>query len=126
MAFFDKITSLQNPRIKGLMELLEKPRERRLQQLSVVEGLREIQLAISSGYRIDTLYFCPELEGALPDEQAKFLFSISSTVPESYKAAAQKQELDVKTNSKGFISDAKPETFIKFINFGSSGGSDKR
>lgn len=70
---------------------------------------------------------CNENENELGgDEQAKFLFSISSTVPESYKAAAQKQELPIKPNSKGFISNADPETFIKFINFGSSGGSDKR
>ena len=69
---------------------------------------------------------CSESESELPDEQARFLFSISSRIPESYKAAAQKTELDIKANSKGFVSDADPETFIKFINFGSSGGSDKR
>jgi uncharacterized protein YegL len=69
---------------------------------------------------------CSESESELPDEQAKFLFSISSKIPDSYKDAAQKQELDVKANSKGFVSNADPETFIKFINFGSSGGSDKR
>jgi hypothetical protein len=69
---------------------------------------------------------CSESESELPDEQAKFLFSISSKIPDSYRDAAQKQSLDVKANSKGFVSNADPETFIKFINFGSSGGSDKR
>ncbi|MCB0536891.1 MAG: VWA domain-containing protein [Bacteroidetes bacterium] len=69
---------------------------------------------------------CPESVGELPDDQAKFLFEISSKVPDSYIEAAQKQSLAVKTNSKGFVSNADPETFIKFINFGSSGGSDKR
>ena len=65
---------------------------------------------------------CSASESELPDEQAKFLFTISSKIPESYKDAAQKQELAVKADSKGFVSNADPETFIKFINFGSSGG----
>ena len=75
MLSFDKITSLQNPRIKGVMELLEKSRERRLQQLFVVEGLREIQLAMTSGYRIDALYFCPEIGNA-----ANFILSLPKEI----------------------------------------------
>jgi uncharacterized protein YegL len=71
-------------------------------------------------------YSCNESESELGvDEQAKFLFQISSKIPDSYKDAAQKQELAVKQNSRGFVSNADPETFIKFINFGSSGGSDR-
>jgi uncharacterized protein YegL len=69
---------------------------------------------------------CSVSENELPDEQAKFLFTISSKIPDSYKEAAKKQELDVKDNSRGFVSNADPETFIKFINFGSSGGSDRK
>lgn len=66
-----------------------------------------------------------ESESELSDDQAKFLFKISSNVPESYKQAAVKQDFKVKADSKGFVSNADPESFIKFINFGSSGGSDK-
>lgn len=66
-----------------------------------------------------------ESESELSDDQAKFLFKISSKVPESYKQAAVKQDFKVKAESKGFVSNADPESFIKFINFGSSGGSDK-
>lgn len=65
-----------------------------------------------------------ESENELSDEQAKFLFNISSKVPESYKQAAVKQDFKVKAESRGFVSNADPESFIKFINFGSSGGSD--
>lgn len=66
-----------------------------------------------------------ESESELTDEQAKFLFKISSKVPESYKQAAVKQNFKVKPESRGFVSNADPESFIKFINFGSSGGSDR-
>ena len=68
---------------------------------------------------------CSASENELPDEQAKFLFKISSKIPNSYKDAAKKQELNIKPESKGFVSNADPETFIKFINFGSSGGKDR-
>lgn len=64
-------------------------------------------------------------ESELNDGEAKYLFSISSKIPEAYKAAAKKHDLNVKTNSRGFVSNAKPETLIKFINFGSSAGSDR-
>ena len=69
---------------------------------------------------------CSASESELPDEQAKFLFKISSKIPESYKDAALKTELSVQPDSKGFVSNADPETFIKFINFGSSGGNNDR
>jgi len=70
---------------------------------------------------------CSASKDELPDEQAKFLFDISSKIPESYKESAKKLEINVQSESKGFVSNADPETFIKFINFGSSGGSsDKR
>lgn len=52
------ITSLKNPRVRQLLAL-EKVRERREQELFVIEGVREISLAISSGYTIRTLFICP-------------------------------------------------------------------
>ncbi|WP_224995561.1 RNA methyltransferase [Cesiribacter sp. SM1] len=55
------ITSPQNPRIKKLLELQEKSRTRRNDNMFVIEGPREIRLAIAGGYRIESLYFCPQL-----------------------------------------------------------------
>ena len=54
------ITSTQNPKIKSLL-LLEKPRERRKQCLFTVEGTREIQLALSAGYKIGNLFYCIDM-----------------------------------------------------------------
>jgi RNA methyltransferase, TrmH family len=54
------ITSLQNPKIKNLLAL-EKPRERRKQGLFVVEGRKEISLALDAGYKIGNLFFCEQL-----------------------------------------------------------------
>lgn len=52
------ITSLQNPLIKNVLLLEEKPRERKNQNLIVIEGVREIRLALSSGFTVTTLFFC--------------------------------------------------------------------
>jgi RNA methyltransferase, TrmH family len=54
------ITSTQNPKIKSLLSL-EKPRERRKQGLFVVEGIKEIGLALDAGYKIGNLFFCPDV-----------------------------------------------------------------
>jgi TrmH family RNA methyltransferase len=56
----DLVSSTQNPKIKSLLAL-EKPRERRKQQLFVIEGKKEIQLALDAGYRIGNLFFCDEI-----------------------------------------------------------------
>jgi len=55
------ISSLQNPLIKQVLLLQEKSRERKKTGLFVIEGKREIQLAIKGGYTIKTLLFCPEI-----------------------------------------------------------------
>ena len=55
------ISSLQNPLIKNVLLLGEKPRARKEQNRIVIEGLREIRLAISGGFNITDLFYCPEL-----------------------------------------------------------------
>lgn len=55
------ITSLQNPLIKNILLLQEKPRERKNQKLFIIEGSREIRLSILSGFDITVLLLCPEM-----------------------------------------------------------------
>ena len=59
----DRLTSPQNPRIKALLRLQQKPAERRAQGLTLVEGLRELAVAAEAGVAIAALYTCPELAG---------------------------------------------------------------
>lgn len=58
---YKNITSFQNPLIKQIVLLQEKSRERRKTQLFVIEGLREISLAIKGGYLLKTVLFCSEI-----------------------------------------------------------------
>jgi TrmH family RNA methyltransferase len=56
-----QISSLQNPLIKQLLQLQEKSRERRKSGLFVIEGQREIELALKGDYLLKTVLFCSEI-----------------------------------------------------------------
>jgi TrmH family RNA methyltransferase len=56
-----QITSIQNPFIKSLVLLQEKSKARKQSGTFLIEGKREIELAIKGGYEIETLLFLPEL-----------------------------------------------------------------
>lgn len=55
-----EITSPKNPLIKDLAQLLSKGKERRRQGRFLIEGLREVERALSLDYPIDSLIYCPE------------------------------------------------------------------
>lgn len=62
-----EITSAQNPKIKRLLLLQQKSNERKKSGLFVLEGQREMEHAISKGYQLETIFFCPELMSAEGD-----------------------------------------------------------
>lgn len=80
--YIDRISSLQNQKIKDLLLLCEKSRKRREEGLFVVEGTREIKNCINSGYKIDSLFFCEELllEKEAIATGAPSIFSVSRNV----------------------------------------------
>lgn len=55
-----KITSTQNSRIKYIQSL-EKVRERKKHNQFIIEGIRELSLAITAQYSIDSVIFCDEI-----------------------------------------------------------------
>ncbi|NMH86619.1 TrmH family RNA methyltransferase [Flavivirga algicola] len=67
------ITSTQNPIIRQLTQLKDKSRERRKTGLFLIEGIREISLALKGNYELETILFYPELfsEEALNNLDAK-------------------------------------------------------
>src|SRR5215469_2302457 len=58
-----EITSPANPRIKQLVGLRRR-RSREQSDVTLVEGLAEVELALDAGVRPRTLYYCPALIGA--------------------------------------------------------------
>lgn len=55
------ITSPHNPIIKWILKLQDKARERKKTNLFVLEGMRELELAIKGNYTIETVLFVSEI-----------------------------------------------------------------
>jgi TrmH family RNA methyltransferase len=72
-----EITSPKNARIKHLTDLQEKSRNRRKEGLFVIEGPREIKLALAGGYVLEEIYNCTEIES---EEKEQVLGQIAGEV----------------------------------------------
>jgi len=59
-----EISSTQNPYIKELFQLKEKSRSRKKSGEFLIEGQREISLAIKGGYVIETILFYSRLNNS--------------------------------------------------------------
>lgn len=95
------ITSTQNPKIKNLLTL-EKPRERRKLGLFVVEGRKEISLALEGGYEMESVFYCEEL--ITPEELRNFAFGTAHMIPVSREVF---DKIAIRENSGGVIAVAR-------------------
>lgn len=102
------ISSPSNPLIKQILDL-EKPRERRLQGIFVIEGIRELSQAIKAGYEIQTIVYAPELIdwnslcAKLAWESPADVERIETSIPVYNKVAYRKDQA-------GVIALAKPKS----------------
>lgn len=90
----------------------------KIMNLSCNDGnvlLLNVHIAAGGGVKI----IFPNNDSNLNDH-SKFLYNMSSVIPNEYHAAADKAGLPVVQGSKGFIYQADAEYLIKFIQFGSS------
>jgi len=67
----ERITSPQNPRVRELLRLQDKPAERRRQGLTLMEGARELAHARRAGWAVATLLVCEELAGEVLTRQLR-------------------------------------------------------
>ena len=81
------ITSTSNPKIKKLVALQQKSSERRESALFTVEGAREIEHCLNSGYTAESIFVCPEIFSGTVPASAK-LFEVSREV---YKKIAYRE-----------------------------------
>jgi TrmH family RNA methyltransferase len=102
------ITSAKNIRIKAFCALREKSRERRKQGLFVVEGYREITLAMEAGYRLTALFFCAGMPAAVA-----FAESVGKTVPVQAVSREVFEKMACREHSDGLlaVSAARDTTF---------------
>jgi TrmH family RNA methyltransferase len=99
------IQSAQNTRIKNLKKL-EKSSERKEQGVFLIEGLRELCLAVRAGYELEELFLCEEL---LTQSEEYNLSEVSENTPiillskEAYSAVAYRE------TTEGILATAKPK-----------------
>lgn len=96
------IHSTQNAFIKQLVQLKEKSRERRKSGEFLIEGKRELSLAIKGGYAIETLLFYPDL---FSESEAKSLERNGIEIIEISQDVFQK--LAHRSTTEGVIAVAK-------------------
>jgi TrmH family RNA methyltransferase len=96
------IKSTQNPFIRQLAQLKDKSRERRKTGLFLIEGKREISLALKGGYVLETILFYPELFSA---EQLNNLTKQQVSTIEISKEIYQK--LAYRDTTEGILAVAK-------------------
>ena len=100
-----KISSVHNPLIKNVICLSEKSRERRKQDLFIIEGLREFNLAVSGGFNMESGLFCPGFispEGLESMSRTKFGSGLFEVSKEVYNRIAYRND------AEGIIALARP------------------
>ena len=100
-----KITSVQNPFIKNLIQLQEKAKARKQSGTFLIEGKREIELAIKSNYEIETILF---LEEIISENEINKLVKHNCELIEISKDVYQK--LAYRDSTEGVIAIAKSKS----------------
>ncbi|HEY4800587.1 MAG TPA: RNA methyltransferase [Bacteroidia bacterium] len=101
------IVSPSNPRIKNVLKLKEKSSERRNQNLIVVEGAREIKMAIENKFEIKTLFVCDAINRKRSRE---FVAGVSHLVRVSKEVF---DKIAYRENSDGLLALVKPK-YLRF------------
>ena len=99
-----QITSIQNPYIKTLVQLQEKAKARKQSGTFLMEGKREISIAIKGGYEIETLLFYPEIYSEIDARQ----LSNNAELVEINKEVYQK--LAYRDTTEGILAVAKTKS----------------
>lgn len=99
------ISSVQNPFIKSLVLLQEKAKVRKQTGSFLIEGQREIELALRGRYEIETILFFPEL---ISETQLKKVINTPVELIEISKEVYQK--LAYRDTTEGLLAIAKTKT----------------
>jgi TrmH family RNA methyltransferase len=100
-----QITSVQNPYIKSLVQLQEKAKVRKQTGTFLIEGQREIELALKGGYEIETILICTDL--AQPSENLNIQKSEHQLIEISKEVY---QKLAYRDTTEGILAIAKTKS----------------
>ncbi|TRZ75236.1 MAG: RNA methyltransferase [Bacteroidetes bacterium] len=102
------ITSLHNPDIRNVILLREKSREREKQELFIIEGFREFSLAVTGGFSMTSVFYCPEL---LPPEEVKKIVEDSANSEHYEVSLPVYNRIAFRHDSEGILALAKPQLY---------------
>lgn len=74
------ISSVQNPRVKFYCSLRQKSSLREESGLFTLEGRREVERCAASGFRIQSLFVCPDIAQGFMAPEAQEVFEVSRPV----------------------------------------------
>jgi len=113
-----QISSLQNPLVKQILQLTEKSRERRKLGLFVIEGKREIQLALNGGYTLKTVLICKDIITEM--ELSEIKNNLSETTEIIDVSIEVYQKLGYRTTTEGILAISQTKDFsLKNLQLGS-------
>ncbi|MDH7448340.1 TrmH family RNA methyltransferase [Aquimarina sp. 2201CG14-23] len=99
-----RITSLQNPKIKFLNQLKEKSKVRKKEHRFIIEGKREITLAISAEYILDQIYYCSSI---ISYEEVLSILEINNLAIELIEITTEiYQKLAYRSSTEGILAIA--------------------
>ena len=104
----ERITSVQNPKIKNLKKL-EKASERREKNLILIEGLREIVLAYRAGYEIESLFICEEILKREGEYSVKEILTTDNGQRTTEISKDVYDSIAYRESTEGIIATAKPK-----------------
>jgi TrmH family RNA methyltransferase len=100
-----QITSVQNPYIKSLVQLQEKAKVRKQTGTFIIEGQREIELALKGGYELESILVCNELS---PQSEHQNIRKSENQIIEISKEVYKK--LAYRDTTEGIIAIAKTKS----------------
>ena len=108
-----QITSIQNPFIKSLLQLQEKAKARKQSGTFIIEGKREIELALKGKYELETILFLPEL---ITEKEINALYiAIDQTQTELIEINKEVyQKLAYRDTTEGIIAISKSKSLALF------------
>ncbi|SHJ40527.1 RNA methyltransferase, TrmH family [Arenibacter nanhaiticus] len=110
MSYIREITSVQNPMVRNTLLLKEKSRDRKKQNLFVIEGIKELQLAMKGDYSLRTLFYYPEL---ISQEQLTSMLSGVAVRPEIIAISKEVyQKLAHRDTTEGILAVAETKTHL--------------
>lgn len=101
------IFSIQNPFIRQLVQLKDKSRERKKTGLFLIEGEREIMLALKGGYKLESILFYPDV---FSENQLNDLTNQQTNIIEISKEVYEK--LAHRETTEGVLAVAKAKEHI--------------